>query len=228
MGFRTFLLASSLPTLKKKRVWHVGSLGGPKKIVGGMGNEGDGLSVSEHPEAWRRIARLGGQDIWLLEKPGGVFVDAVKALKSSGIKKALYDWALEHKLAVPSTIWRVVSTDEEGGERYSEYDNERAARAEADDEESVTEIPGRLKASKEMDRWYRGFTKSALEPVMLDDMLLFRYAEELGAHDGLWWNEILDPVAYSAPRGAIFQGKLAGWSKKVATGRDLPEEDEEY
>ena len=38
--------------------------------------EGNGLSVSEDPDAWRAIAKLGGFPTWSLTRDGSLFVDA--------------------------------------------------------------------------------------------------------------------------------------------------------
>lgn len=46
------------------RVYHVGSLDPADKGCHGESYEGDGLSMSVHPEAWIAIARLGGLPTW--------------------------------------------------------------------------------------------------------------------------------------------------------------------
>lgn len=37
--------------------------------------------------------------------------------------------------------------------------------------------------------------------------------EEETDFDGFWWKETIDPDNYSAPRGAIFQSRLARWER---------------
>lgn len=54
-----------LPLLKKKRVFRIGSKD-PPLFKHFNSFEGLGVSVSEHPEEWRIIARLGSGKVWTI------------------------------------------------------------------------------------------------------------------------------------------------------------------
>lgn len=203
-----------LPVLRKNRVWHVGSLNKPRRTVGGTGNEGDGLPVSEHPEDWRSIARLGSQKAWELTKPGGVFVDALRVLRNKRTMRMIHEWAKAEGLAEPSAVYRVHFNNEDGDDVFFEFTD----KAEAEDEASFEDgrrlevVADGLKAAPALQDWFQAFAGRALPSALLDDMLIFRYAEQSGC-DGVWWNETHDPAGLSAPRGTVFQSKLSEWSR---------------
>ena len=46
------------------------------------------------------------------------------------------------------------------------------------------------------------------------DILLTVYLENNTEYDGIWWEEELDVLKYSAPRGVIFNSKLKTWDIK--------------
>jgi hypothetical protein len=53
-----------------------------------------------------------------------------------------------------------------------------------------------------------------VEQAFVLDFLAFAYAEDVLHLDGVWWNDRLDVLAYSAPRGVIFNAMLPTWQKK--------------
>ena len=46
------------------------------------------------------------------------------------------------------------------------------------------------------------------------DILLTVYLDNNTEYDGIWWEEELDVLKYSAPRGVIFNSKLKTWDIK--------------
>lgn len=215
----------NLPVIRKSTMFHVGNLSEPRKTVGGTGNEGDGLPVSEHPEEWRGIAKLGDAPVWNLQKKGGVFVDVLRVLRNKSAKNAVLAWADAESLTEPSDLYRVTWEDEDGEERYFEYTDRSEAEAEMDEGRRLEVVEGGVKPSEKMQTWYRGFAGKNLDNALLLDMLVFRYAEQAGVYDGVWWNEGLDPAAHSAPRGSIYQGRLKEWkASKGNLGESLTPE----
>ena len=70
----------SLPIRQVKKAYHIGALDAAKKQRNSSGTslsyEGDGVSISNRPDAWVRIAQLGGNPLWLCQKPDGRFLDS--------------------------------------------------------------------------------------------------------------------------------------------------------
>lgn len=59
-----------VPTIKIKKVWHVGSMDLSRKGERGSSYEGNLLSASPCPEAWIKICKLGGNHVF--ETPSSV------------------------------------------------------------------------------------------------------------------------------------------------------------
>lgn len=181
--------------------------------------EGAGLSVSNCPEAWRQIARLGDQPTWRLRKDGGKLLDV---LKLDADQRALaLAWAEKAGLLSPARIAEISYTDaEDGSTRTIQFDADAPDAAETieavmemyqDDAPTLKTIRGHKATKALIDRLgYQvplGLAESLALTVFAEDVL----APELGI-DGLWWEETLAPELLSAPRGVIFRGALASWS----------------
>ena len=90
-GYNQFILENlnfELPTKKISSVFHVGDMNISNKSDFSL--EGSGLSVSLHPDAWVKIAKLGGRDIYVLTNNNGIFVDAYKINKKQ--KDSIISW----------------------------------------------------------------------------------------------------------------------------------------
>jgi hypothetical protein len=164
--------------------------------------EGSGLSISIHPKAWTKIARLGGRENYTLSKKSPRFYMALESKSKDDL-----NYCLENKFLIKATKYRAFSTDEEGEEIYSEHDTEALAQAESDD---VRPVKGYSFGSNGIAYWKSHFTSEVSNALAQSFASIF-YAE---AHDydGVWWNEILDVSSLSAPRGVIFQSKLNEWT----------------
>ena len=205
-----------LRTLKKKRVWHVGSPKSARRKASSS-QEGTLLSVSEYPRAWERITRLSG-DTWMLVRADGkpgVFVNA-HAIPEKTVNALL----ASSGLVAPTTQY-VLRT--EGSSEYEEeYVHESVhatlaqARAEADEdslEDGTATIERRQgwKATPELTKRWRAVFSRPLSASLVPDFALTQVLEATGLYDGMWWNDRLDPDILSAPRGGIFQSRLGEW-----------------
>lgn len=227
-------------------VYHVGLLDAAE--VGGHGTlEGDGLSVSTCPDAWRSIARLGGAPTQALSKPDARFLDVLaltdeqrSALLERARARGLLRWQGYYRAAwfddeLDATVSMYCRTVEEAlaavGVDWAE-DAESAEgtaaleRVNADDVAlEFVEVPVGTAALERL----HPHTSNASDPVVAPDLALAAVAAELG-FDGCWWRERLDPVRYSAPRGMIWPADaatLARWSIDDLGAAPGPDDDEE-
>jgi hypothetical protein len=200
------LYESKIPTKSFKQLYHVGSLDASKKREGSY--EGAGLSVSTHPDAWRRIAKgFVTGDTYVLQKSGNKFLSANNLNKSA--KNTIQQWAVKNGLLEPSIVYRVSYYDDElDSEVYSDYDSYEQAKLEADDESDIKKIVGSYKPTDKL----KTLTKNPrMTPTSVLDYVLPLYAEELG-YDGVWWQDTLDIGKFSAPRGVIVPSKISTWN----------------
>lgn len=205
-----------LLTLKKARVWHVGSpRAARRKVVSSL--EGTSFSVSEHPRAWTKIARLGGSSTFMLTRKDGkpgVFVNRYALSKDA--ENALLAGS---GLVTPTKVYvlREETSDENGEDTVLESVFPTLAKAEEaadpdaleDGYATIVERDG-WKATPELNRrWAQVFTGDL--DMFAGEFALMEAVEALGLYDGMWWKEDLDPWSLSAPRGGIFQSRLPAW-----------------
>lgn len=227
----------SWPTVNHATVYHLGSFDPSQK--GATHNrtslEGNGLSVSMNPGAWREIARLGGEPLWEVSsaKPAR-FVDALSLEEEHWAK--VMDWAVSKGYAQPTEIVRVSWYDEEADDRrYIEFDladpgalakAESEAEEYEDDDVSIDRHQG-WSATPDLESRI-GF---AMETSMVRDMALTLYVEDVlhSAEDiqGIWWDETLDVHALSAPRGVIHKQALAEWDRRQVDEPSLGQDDDD-
>lgn len=207
------------PVRSLAEVFHVGQMNPEMKGAGPNKTslEGNGLSVSLHPEAWKRIARLGGNPTWSLKPSSGqgLFLD-VLAL-SEAQRESIGHWGIANGLCAPKDCWEVVWTtdelDEEGpGQHCMVYEDEAQAilHKESAGDASISAAVRLAPSAKLIERI--GF-KPGLGLTW--DMVMTAFVEdhlwaELGVH-GAWWNEELRPEIYSAPRGTIHLQAASSW-----------------
>lgn len=95
-----------------------------------------------------------------------------------------------------------------------EFDDLEKAKYEAGDEYKIRRNKnGGLKAT---DKLKIETKQSIIDVSQTFDLLLTIFVEKTTNYDGIWWNDRLDVLDYSAPRGVIFNSKLNNWivSKK--------------
>lgn len=226
---------SEWPVTMIERIWHVGSMDPTQKGRGSY--EGSGLSVSVHPEEWSQIARLPG-DTWALDRPEGRFLD-VHAL-DEGQLAVIAEWAVEAGLCERVVVFRAESTDEEGEPRYFDCASREKAMYELgivendDGDGYVDEINDEDLTEEEVSDLIQEIDSLRATQALLDQMrqngeIIGEFARDLAIIaygsanldvDGCWWNDCLDPDALSAPRGVIYQERLAGWTVNRADDLD--------
>lgn len=239
-----------VPVLEIPAVFHIGTL--DQSLRGKhhrTSQEGAGLSVSLCPEGWVGIASLGGSPLHELSRDGALFLDVLGM--DDATRNGLASWAEERGLARREARWLAWRWDDED-ERWrgmvchtreealgeleddldgDDPDEERLRVAEEDGGPPggslLSEEPA-LVLTEEGDRRAHGFGRSG----DATDMVAMFFAEdvlraELPDLVGVWWRETYDPVALSAPRGAIlpccvgeFAAREIGWDS-VAEDEEL-------
>lgn len=213
------------------RVYHIGTLNPAHR--GRMyteSQEGNALSVSMCPEAWRQIARLGGiplQRLYRLDKRPAVFVDGGSLRNDCDLEEEWRSWAITKGFLCEKELWRAWITDADGDECFFEFLTRTEAEEEIIDQEgrvdSVTVLAGTEKLARLMHM-------PSLTRTDASDYAIQIWAEHQLPHlidlevDGIWWCDRYDPDAYLAPKGAIFPTRLKGFTAKEADWRTVSDE----
>lgn len=201
-----------LPIKKIHTVFHIGDMDIKNKSNASL--EGSGLSVSINPNAWRSIAQLGNEDTHILTNTTGVFVDAHKLNKQQ--KNNVISWGLENEYITQKETYKVCWYDDEMEDDVCmEFSTPDEAKKEAGDEEDGKIIKinkGGILPTKKL---IHTTMQDIIQPSQTFDLLLTIFVETNTNHDGVWWNDKLDVMIYSAPRGVIFNSKLKNWTSKL-------------
>lgn len=220
-----------IPYVELDRVFHVGTMdpGHVGAGAGGASLEGNCLSVSLCPHAWRYIARLGGQDLFELSKEGGLFVD-VHALVDGGRLPEIVEWAKSRGLAKEAALWKAWRFDDEAEEwRYVFCRTEEAAIEEgAEDGLGPDGVPAVSEATVPVGTWKLAqLTGMRIrDDEDATDAILLAFAMTEAHADGAWWRERFDPDTLSAPRGGIFQARVNGWQATQVRWAEVDDEEE--
>jgi hypothetical protein len=206
------LLLKTLPVLELPCVYHVGTLNASHKGVQGHSQEGAGLSVSLHPDEWTYIARLGGNPTFELTKKGGRFLDRHHVSRDTELR--LKEWGIDNGWLQECTRWKAEWYDSEADCRvHMLLHSEAAALAEVegmeDVEGTVTGVVAVILTPAGVQRL--GFDNGPLHAL---DMAITFFVEDRTALDGVWWDDKLDPMGLSAPRGVISVAKLSEWQSR--------------
>lgn len=216
---------SAWPTVDLRSVFHIGSLDPSKKgqTHNSTSLEGNGLSVSLDPEAWRHIASLGGEQTWMLtQEKSARFLDAVQMSQEHW--EEVMDWARRADLAEPTEIIEVSWFDDEAQSRVTcEYDTADVKSHEA----ALMEMHEHQDMAARM-RNFSGFRSTPaldqrigflVDVALVKDMVLTLYVEDvlypMQRVQGVWWHAQLDIHALSASRGVIHPQALAGWAREL-------------
>lgn len=178
-------------------IYHVGTMDISKKS--NFSQEGNGLSVSNCPDAWRQITEgFSHGDCFKLSKPYMKLLDYYSLTDEE--KTTIQKWAVQQGYVSPGVVYKAVF----GDEIYSLYDQyEKALEEVGDDPESVVPIESILPTQKLLD-----YSLVKVELLDLPSIIAELYAEQVLDYDGVYWDEVLDVYSYSAPRGVIFNSKL--------------------
>jgi hypothetical protein len=192
-------------TLKKiNKLYHVGSLYQNDKCQ--QSYEGDGLSVSLHPNEWRKIAKLSGSE-FTLTKEIGVFADYY-----SFDREYLNKWGVDNGFIVKATLYKATfyHEDEECFMLFIDRDEAEAECSSNGDEslESLTEVDGFIPTNL-MHKSMKVITNHSIYHQHL--FTIYVQAEHPNV-DGVWIDDELDVYGLSAPCGVIFEHKLAAWN----------------
>ena len=212
-------LAAELPTSTHDQVWHVGWFDGRQRS---WSAEGRLLSVSEHPDEWTEIAKLGGAPKWEL-RPVGERGDPRPSrfitVTEIGPQQAerIYRWGQACGLVDAATIWTATWFDDEWEDLMVV---QATSRQELEDElcgidAEITHQDGWVATARLGEQVGRDGKLLRGEEIDPLDHLCALLAEA-GGHDGLWWDEMLDPDRLSAPRGGIGAWAWVRWSAQLA------------
>lgn len=228
-----------LPTFHVPTCFHVGSMDPGRR--GTWSLEGQGLSVSLCPDAWLRIARLGGGELWDVSRDGALYLDA-HGLDGATLAD-VRSWAVATGFARHAEVWRLCDWNEEREEwAFSEFATRDAALREAADPDGLVEMEGETSLDALV-----GESLMRVPGVVLTDAgaarlrgasrsgdatgdLVILWAEDVLAAEipdlcGVWWTDRYDPDALSAPRGVVFASALPGMT--VSRAATWPDDEEE-
>lgn len=207
------LAGKPAPECSPHGLTHVGTLNPDDKQSWSL--EGQGLSVSQHPEDWADIARLGGPT-WRIGGPEPRFLDAHRLDEEQ--RSAITDWAVNAGYVEVKPAWKVTSYDDEWEqERFGIFLDPLEAADEAEENEGdVTETTSVVATATFPDLTVKPGTAD------VDDILATVWVNEVATDfDGVWWEDDYAPELLSAPRGVIVPRAVEAW---VASAR--PHEDD--
>lgn len=235
---------TTVPLICLNSVMHAGRLD-PARVgenSGGSSLEGHSLSVSLCPQAWRRVARLGGTLLFELSRAGGVFLDMHAVQGNARLLAAVLDWAVGQGLTEWQSRWQTWVQDEDGDWGYTLSASLQEAVGEAVDAHNLWDHLGEDEDTVDLSvlpvmedgrsvvqevrvpvggAALRDLTGLNVGPnVDATDAVLIAWAMQvlpdlLGQDvDGVWWRETYRPAALSAPRGAIFPARVPAWAAR--------------
>jgi hypothetical protein len=203
-------------TRSSGRVFHIGNLSGDRERPH-LSYEGNGVSVSHHPEVWRDLLRKSGDGtlaetatMYELINPSATFYDAVPG---GPPRTPVIEWALANDFVQRISGFEV-RWQQNGNQHTMQFpDRNRAEREAAVEGRELHETTLLVLDQRGERYWERAFRQPPheAEPLVIRSLTPVWYAEARG-FDGVWWNEELAPADYSAPRGVIFQSRLGEWA----------------
>lgn len=218
-----------LPTWSpSKPLIHIGTLRAEDKCASGDSFEGHGLSVSECPDAWEAIARLGGSPRWRLQCVSRTpeFMDWHATSQEQ--RADILEWGISKGLVELCTVHRVYEHDSERGEfRCMSFSDANAAQEEFDflaaEHIGKPDTAPRLERHDGHQLTARGLERvmrRAASPDEAAELCAVLYVEECAqVLCGVYWSDRLEPENLSAPRAVI----VPGWLQKFeATKLDAP------
>lgn len=212
---------NGLPVTFKAVAWHVGQLEPLlQKRTGLAGShEGPGIAVSECPQDWETIARVGPSFWQLTRKDGadGKFIDYYELTQAQ--LSEYTTTALQRRLIKQCTRWQVFQGYGEHGESWEHFDSLEEAESDscANDGNTVEKYTD-YEAMPSLDTWWQQyFTRSFDEchsGAGARQIAILKLMMDEGNHDGVWWYEEHDPLGLSAPRGVIFPTRINDWERR--------------
>lgn len=192
------------PLITIDRLWHLGSLKQSEKGSQGPSYEGNLLSVSACPQAWQAIGRFGGRSVHITTRVMRL-LDILtliygKDTESANLRQQIIEQSLSNGLLQADSVYRYTYYDDElEQDVHCDFRSQDEALLEADgDTDSVQCISGYF-ASEKLLAIHRQ-PSGGIEGI---DFAVVEWARDKG-FDGVYWDETLDPLGYSAPRGGLF------------------------
>lgn len=184
------VLGTDPPLVEFDEVYHVGTLDAADRKGGSY--EGEGLSVSLHPDEWSQIAKLPGQT-WTLERADG---DPLRLVSwhdlDDVVRGQARGWVRREEVYV------LRKWDDEY-EQWLSFEFLTREEAEAEAEFAEDDI-----ASDVSWRATDDFPGRVYTDVDCSDVLLAAYVRhERPDLDGVWWEDDYDPDVLSCPRGVL-------------------------
>lgn len=192
-------------------VFHVGAFERDQKRHGS--HEGEGLSVSLDPEAWRAIARLGDHPTWGLRCDEGAFVDVHAVRGSPALFGQVIKWAAHQGYLTRGRLAELHLKDDAGEsvvELFATHDEAERERAALGDLHAPIAMSERYLMTPRMAERAMSL-RTDNHALALDHALNFFVEDRLPSVDGLWWADDFDPLGLSAPRGVICRSRLGRW-----------------
>lgn len=214
-----------LEIVKQNEWYHVGTMDINKKRVSSY--EGDCLSVSQHPESWRRVAYLEG-DTFRLYKEDGQFLNGY-ALTDEQMNEIL-TWGVKvgYLNYIPKKRFFLLFEKDEGEEFFSRFDFRKeweeaigwdAMNAE---DQALLELAfmyddSRFVATDALKK-SEGWNMEDCPSDVVDMLILMRYADEILDIDGVYWEDALNEKDCSVPWASINTRRLGEWSIEKMSG----------
>lgn len=202
------LAGEPVPVIEVFDLTHVGSRSPSEK--GTTSYEGQGLSVSQHPDAWARIARLGGP-VWNVSGDTNRFLDYHELTDAQ--KSAIDAWGVERGYITPVKAWKISTWDEDEEdyrwflttkESEVEFEREEAEYAEV---ETKFEVVATFAATETF-----ADTTVKAGDLHVEQILATVWVQETdNDFEGVWWEDDYDPDNLSAPRGVIVPKHIKTW-----------------
>lgn len=191
----------TMPVLEKSGLSHIGSPRAEEKK--NFSYEGQGLSVSQHPEEWQRIARLDG-GVHTFSKPARML--DFHSLSDEQLESVMA-YALENGWVERSDVHTVTYFDDEWDQemrmQFTDYDEA------VDEAEAIGGEVSTAEAWKYLDM--PDSTAKSGEVADADIIVAAWVNQERPDLDGVWWEDDLDVSRLSAPRGVIVPNRIESW-----------------
>lgn len=197
-------LGLDLTVLVFEEVFHVGTLNPADRRTDSY--EGEGLSVSMHPDEWAAIARLVGTT-WRLARPDGALLRFASFHDlTEQDRHRLRNWGAARGWVEQRTAYRVSWFDDEWNTTMSvDLAGEDQAHAEAEEVEGTVAPVVVWRATE---AFPDGRVHGGVDPT---DLLLVAYVRACRPDlDGVWWADRWDPARLSCPRG-VLTGAVSGY-----------------
>lgn len=206
-----------LPMVMARKLWHIGALDLSQRGDRGPSLEGNLLSVSACPYAWRSIARLGSRELHESRRPA-LLLDMLSALQApeyQPLREEVAAYGADKGLLRLAEVFKAIRYDDElDSEIYSLHETREEAEAESDQVEVATELLATDRL-KQIHALGAGVTPG-LEYAMIEwlrervPVLPISGGAPIA---GVYWDESYDPDGYSAPRGGLFSPAFAAFEQ---------------